>query len=66
MDLYKLVQIRTTRIIRVLKHLSYEDRMTELESFSQEERKPLGGLLAPFQDLKRAYRKAGEILFQEM
>ena len=50
-------------MIRGLEHLSYEDRLRELGLFSLEKRRPQGDLLAAFQYLKGAYRKAGEGLF---
>ena len=50
-------------MIRGLKHLSYEDRLRELGLFNLEKRRLQGDLIAAFQDLKGAYRKAGEGLF---
>ena len=44
-------------------HLPYEDRLRELEHFSLEKRRLRGDLIEAFQDLKGAYRKAGEGLF---
>ena len=63
MDLLKWVQRRATKVIRGLEHLSYEDRLRELEFFSLEKRIFQGDLLAAFQYLKRAYRKDGEGFF---
>ena len=52
-----------TKLIRGLEQLSYEDRLRELGLFSLEKRRLWEDLIAAFQYLKRAYKKAGEGLF---
>ena len=53
-------------MIRGLEHLPYEDRLTELGFFSLEKGKLQGELIEAFQNLKGAYRKAGEGLFRRV
>ena len=60
MQLLERVHRRAMEMIRGLEHLLYENR---LGIFSRANEKLRGDLIAAFQYLKRAYRKAGEGLF---
>jgi len=62
-NLLDRVQRSGTKMIQVLKHLSYEDRPRELGLFHLEKRRLKGDLIAAFQYLKGAYKKDGEGLF---
>ena len=50
-------------MIRGLEHLPYEDRLRELRLFSLEKGRLQEDLIAAFQYLKGAYKKAGEGVF---
>jgi len=50
-------------MIKELEHLSNEERVRQLVLFSPEKRRLRGHLIAAFQYLKGAYKKAGEGLF---
>ena len=63
MELLEWVQRRATKIVRGLENLPYEYRLRELGIVSLQKRRLLGDLIAPFQYLRGAYRKAGEGLF---
>ena len=49
-----------------MEHLSYKDRLKELELFSLEKRRLQGDLIAAFQYLKGSYRKEGNKLFSRV
>ena len=53
-------------MIKGLEHISYEERLRELDLFSLEKRRLLGDLIEAFQYLKGAYKQEGEQLFRRV
>ena len=65
MELLEQVQRKDTEMIRGLENLSNKERLRELGLFSLKKRRLWGDLIAAFQCLKGAYRKAGEGVFRK-
>ncbi|KFQ77979.1 hypothetical protein N337_06011, partial [Phoenicopterus ruber ruber] len=63
MDLLERVQRRDTRMIKGMKHLTYEDRLRELDLFSLKKTRLWGDLIVAFPYLKGVYKKDGDKLF---
>jgi len=62
-ELLQLVQRRVIKVIRGLKHLSYEEKLRELGLISLEKRRLWGDLTVAFHYLKEAYEQEEEQLF---
>jgi len=66
MDLLERVQRRTTKMVRGLEQLSYEERLRQWGLFSLENRRLCEGQIAAFQYSKVAYKKDGDRLFSRV
>lgn len=58
-ELLERVQQKNMTMIKGVEHPVYENSLRELGLFSLEKRKLLGDLIAAFQQLKGAYKRAG-------
>ena len=65
-ELLEQLQRRTTKMIRGLENLSYEERLRELGLFSLEKRRLRGNLIVAFQCSKGAYKQEEEWLFMRV
>jgi len=62
-EILEWVQRWTTKVIRGLEHLSYEERVKEMWLLFLEERRLREDLIAAFQYLRRVYKQEGDHLF---
>jgi len=62
-ELLKRVQKGATKMSQRLEHLSYKERLKELDLFSLEKRRMQGDLIVDFQYLKGVYKQEGNQLF---
>ena len=63
MELLEKVQSRATKIIRVLEHHSYKERLKDLGLFHLDKRRFQGVLIVAFRYLKGSYKHEGNQLF---
>ena len=65
LELLEQVQRRATKMIRGMEHLSYEDRLRELDLFRLEKRRLREDLIAAFQYLKGAFKEEEDKLYTQ-
>ncbi|GAB0204909.1 hypothetical protein GRJ2_002956500 [Grus japonensis] len=63
-ELLERVQWRATQMIRGLEHLSYEERLREVDQFSPDERRLRGDLINTYKHLKGGCQDHGPDSFQ--